>query len=120
MKLIDQNVPADLEAHLIVDNYAAHKHPKVRAWLAARPRFHIHFTPTYASWLNQVERWFALITQRQIRRASFVSAKDLISTINAFVEMYNTKAKPFVWTATAEAIPDKVARLCKAICGTEH
>ena len=73
LKHIEANVPSDLDLHLVVDNYAAHKHPKVRAWLAERPRFTLHFTPTYASWLNQVERWFALITQRQIRRGSFVS-----------------------------------------------
>ncbi|NLS21262.1 IS630 family transposase [Rhizobium sp. P40RR-XXII] len=78
LKHIEANVRPDLDAHLVADNYAAHKHPKVRAWLAARPRFHIHYTPTYASWLNQVERWFALPTERQIRRASFVSAKLLI------------------------------------------
>ena len=81
--------------HLVVDNYATHKHPKTRAWLAKRPRFHVHFTPTYASWLNQVERWFGLITQRQIRRGSFVSAKDLIAKIDAFVQAYNAKATPF-------------------------
>jgi putative transposase len=120
LKLIEANVPADLDAHLVVDNYAAHKHPKVRAWLAARPRFHIHYTPTYASWLNQVERWFALITERQIRRASFVSAKDLIEKIGAFVETYNAKARPFIWTATSDVILEKVGRLCKVICGTGH
>jgi len=120
LKHIEANVPPELDAHLVVDNYAAHKHPKVRAWLSARPRFHVHYTPTYASWLNQVERWFALLTQRQIRRASFVSAKDLVDKINAFVEAYNAKAKPFVWTATSEAILQKVERLCKAICGTGH
>jgi len=120
LKHIEANVPPDLDAHLVVDNYAAHKHPKVRAWLAARPRFHVHYTPTYASWLYQVERWFALITQRQIRRGSFVSARDLIGKINAFVEAYNAKAKPFVWTATSQSILAKVKRLCKAICGTEH
>jgi putative transposase len=120
LKHIEANVPPDLDAHLVVDNYAAHKHPKVRAWLAARPRFHIHYTPTYASWLNQVERWFALITERQIRRASFVSAKDLVEKIDAFVQAYNAKAKPFVWTATSQTILEKVERLCKAICGTGH
>jgi len=88
-----------------------------RSWLS-RPRFHIHYTPTYASWLNQVERWFALLTERQIRRASFVSAKDLVEKIDAFVQAYNIKAKPFVWTATSEAILEKVERLCKAICRT--
>jgi transposase len=120
LKHIDAAVPAHLDAHLVVDNYAAHKHRKVRAWLAARPRFHVHHTPTYASWLNQVERWFAILTERQIRRSSCVSAKDLAAKIEAFVAAYNTKARPFVWTATSEAILDKVERLCKVICGTVH
>jgi putative transposase len=120
LKHIDANVPKKLDVHLVVDNYAAHKHPKVRAWLAARPRFHVHFTPTYASWLNQVERWFALLSQRQIRRGSFVSAKHLVAQITAFVESYNEKSRPFVWTATSEAILEKVGRLCKSICGTRH
>ncbi|MGH7073052.1 MAG: IS630 family transposase [Stellaceae bacterium] len=97
LKHIDATVPKNPDVHLVVDNYATHKHPKVRAWLAARSRFHIHFTPTYASWLNQVERWFALLTQRQIRRASFVSAKDLVAKITTFVDAYNAKCTPFVW-----------------------
>ena len=120
LKPIEANVPSDLDLHLVVDNYAAHKHPKVRAWLAERPRFTLHFTPTYASWMNQVERWFALITQRQIRRGSFVSAKDLVAKIEAFVAAYNVKAKPFQWTATSDAIFAKLERLCKAINGTGH
>jgi putative transposase len=120
LKHIDARVPADLDVHLVVDNYAAHKHPKVRVWLASRERFHIHFTPTYSSWLNQVERWFALITERQIRRGSFSSAKELVAKIDAFVASYNSSARPFIWTATAEAILEKIARICKAISGTGH
>lgn len=120
LKHIDASVPATLDVHLVVDNYATHKHPKVRAWLAARKRFHVHYTPTYASWLNQVERWFALLTERHIRRGSFVSAKDLIDKIETFVNAYNAKAQPFVWTATSEAILEKIARLCKLINGTAH
>ena len=120
LKHIDASVPPDLDVHLVVDNYATHKHPKVRAWLGDRPRYHVHYTPTYASWLNQVERWFALITERHIRRGSFVSAKDLVGKIETFVTAYNGKARPFVWTATSDAILEKVARLCKAICGTVH
>jgi putative transposase len=118
LKHIDTSVPKKLAIHMVVDNYAAHKHPKVRAWLAARPRFHLHFTPTYASWLNQVERWFALLTQRQIRRASFVSANDLVAKIALFVDAYNANSRPFVWTATSEAILQKVGKICKAINGT--
>jgi putative transposase len=120
LKHIEANVPDDLGVHLVVDNYATHKHPTVRNWLAARPRFHVHHTPTYASWLNQVERWFALLTQHQIRRGSFVSAKELIAKIEAFVHAYNDKARPFIWTATSGAILGKLERLCKAINGTEH
>jgi putative transposase len=88
--------------------------------LAARPRVHVHHTPTYASWLKQVERWFALLTQRQIRRGSFASAKELIAKIDAFVDVCNTKARPLVWTATSEAILGKIERLCKAINGAGH
>jgi putative transposase len=93
---------------LIVDNYATHKHPKVKAWLAQRPRFHLHFTPTYASWLNQVERWFALITDRAIRRGSYSSVKQLIARIEQFVAAYNKTSAPFVWTATADSILDLI------------
>jgi hypothetical protein len=89
---------------MVVDNYATHKHPKVRAWLARRPRWHIHFTPTYASWLNQVERFFALITQRAIRRGSFVSTADLVKKIDHFIRTLNANSCPFVWTATADSI----------------
>jgi transposase len=120
LKHVAAVIPANLDAHLVVDNYATHKHPKVRAWLAARPRFHVHYTPTYSSWLNQIERWFAILTERQIRRSSAVSAKELIAKIEAFVAAYNAKARPFVWTATSEAILEKLERLCKAICGTGH
>lgn len=120
LTLIDDSVPAPLDVHLVIDNYATHKHPKVQRWLAARPRFHVHYTPTYASWLNQVEIWFNLITQRAIRRGTFHSVKDLITKINAFVSQYNPNSKPFVWTATAESILQKIERLCKAILGTRH
>ena len=88
-------MPSDLDVHLVVDNYATHKHPKVRACLAARPRFHTHYSPTYASWLNQVERWFAILTSREIRRGSVASAKDLITRISAFVAAYNACSRPF-------------------------
>jgi putative transposase len=120
LRHIEANVPTKLDIHLIVDNYATHKHPKVRAWLARRPRWRLHFTPTYASWLNQVERFFALITQRAIRRGSFVSVPDLIRKIDRFIRNHNAKAAPFSWTATADSILEKVARLCHRISGTEH
>ncbi len=120
LKHIDQQVPAELDIHLVCDNYATHKHPKVRAWLARRPRYHMHYTPTYASWLNQVERWFGLITQQAIRRGSFKSVPDLVGRIKRYTEHYNLTAQPFVWTATADSIFAKLERLCKAINGTEH
>ena len=120
LRHIEASVPADLDVHLICDNYATHKHPRVRSWLARRPRFHVHFTPTYSSWLNQVERWFALITNQSIRRGSFESVTDLKRQIKAFVDNYNQHARPFAWTATAESILAKLERLCKVINGTQH
>ena len=120
LRQIDDNVPPDLDVHVIVDNYATHKHPRVKRWLAARPRFHVHFTPTYASWLNQVEIWFNRITQRAIRRGTFRSVKELVTKIDQFVEHDNQNARPFVWTATADSIFAKVQRLCERISGTEH
>lgn len=117
---LDRQVPADLEVHLIADNYATHKHPKIKAWLARHSRFHLHHTPTYASWLNQVERWFALITQQAIRRGSFRSVRDLVRKIDSYVTHYNTSKRPFIWTATADSILGKIQRLCKVIYGTGH
>jgi len=120
LRHIEANVPQRLEVHLICDNYATHKHPRVRAWLARRPRFHVHFTPTYSSWLNQVERWFALITNQSIRRGSFESVTELKRQINAYVDHHNQHPKPFMWTATAESILAKLERLCKVLNGTQH
>jgi transposase len=120
LRHIESNVPADLDVHIVCDNYATHKHPRVRAWLARRARFHVHFTPTYSSWLNQVERWFALITNQSIRRGSFQSVSDLKRQINAFVDNYNQHPKPFKWTATAGSILAKLERICKVINGTQH
>ena len=120
LRHIDQNVPENLDVHLIVDNYATHKHAKVKAWLARRPRYTLHYTPTYASWINQVERWFGLITQQAIRRGSFSSVKELTRKINTFVEHYNAQASPFAWVATADSIIAKVERLGTLISGTRH
>ena len=120
LRHIDRNVPKTLDVHLVVDNYATHKHAKVKAWLARRPRYHIHYTPTYASWLNQVERWFGIITQQAIRRGTFSSVKQLTRKIDRFVNDYNSTNRPFVWTATADSILAKVERLSKLICGTAH
>ena len=117
---VDENVPADLDIHLILDNYGTHKHAKVRAWLARHPRYHLHFTPTYASWINQVERWFAIISQRAIRRGSFRNVRELRQRIEQFIERYNHDPRPFKWTATAESILAKVTKISKLISGTAH
>ncbi len=120
LRYVDKNVPKDLDIHLVVDNYATHKHTKVRTWLAERPRYHIHYTPTYSSWLNQVEIWFGIITQKAIRRGTFKSVKQLVAKIERFVKNYNADTKPFMWTATADSILEKIKRLCERISGTEH
>ena len=120
LRHIDKSVPAHLDIHLVVDNYATHKHARVKAWLARRERYHMHYTPTYASWINQVERWFGLITQQAIRRGSFSSVKELVHKINNFVEHYNAQTTPFVWVATADSILAKIERLCSVISGTQH
>lgn len=120
LREIEKNVPKNLQVHVIVDNYATHKHLRVKRWFAARPRFHVHFTPTYASWLNQVEIWFNRITQQAIRRGTFSSVKDLVEKIDHYVKKSNRQAQPFVWTATADSIFAKVERLCERISGTVH
>ena len=120
LKHIDASVPKRLDIHLVVDNYATHKHEKVKRWLSARPRYHVHFTPTYASWLNQVEIWFNLITQRAIRRGTFTSVRDLVRKIDDFVRQYKKHPSPFTWTATADSILGKLERLSQLICGTAH
>ena len=120
LRLIDKQVPEELDVHIVVDNYASHKHPKIKGWLARNERFHMHFIPTYSSWLNQVERWFGLITDRAIRRGSFSSVKDLVAKIDTFVTAWNKDSTPFVWHATAESILEKIARLCTRISGTGH
>lgn len=117
---IEANVPKALDIHLVVDNYATHKHRKIKNWLAARPRYHVHYTPTYSSWLNQVEIWFNIITQKAIRRGSFRSVKQLIEKIDQFVKNYNSKSNPFTWTATADSILNKLKKLLKVIHGTQH
>ena len=120
LRHIDRNVPAALDVHVVMDNYGTHKHPKVRAWFAKRPRFHVHFTPTYASWLNQVERWFGLITQQAIKRGSFRNVKELKDRIERYIAYHNTHPVPFMWTATPDSIFDKLSRLSKVLCGTAH
>ena len=110
LRKIDREVPKGLVVHLILDNYATHKHPEVKAWLAKHPRFTLHFTPTSSSWLNLVERWFRELTDKAIRRGVFHSVPDLIAKIEDYLTAHNAKNSPFVWTATADDILAKVAR----------
>src|SRR5208337_234187 len=110
LRTIDRNTPKSLDRHLVVDNYATHKHPKVKAWLKRHPRFPLHFTPTSASWINLVERFFGLITSDAIRRGVFRSVAELKTAIEAYLKQHNIEPKPFVWTASATDILEKVAR----------
>lgn len=119
LKLIDANTPQELDIHCVVDNYSTHKKDKVKAWLAKHPRFHFHFIPTSSSWLNLVERWFAEITNKRIRRGVFKSVPELEQAIYDFIEHNNHNPKPFVWTKKAEKIIEKVNR-CKAVLETLH
>jgi transposase len=118
LKLIDEQTDPDLDLHLIVDNYATHKHPRVKTWLKKHPRFHVHFIPTSSSWLNVVERWFREISDKRIRRGTFHSVEQLIAAILEFIEEHNTSAQPYVWTAKADQILDKVARARNALNNT--
>lgn len=120
LRHVEASTPAELDLHLVLDNYATHKHARVRAWLAKNPRVHVHHTPTYSSWLNQVERWFGIITQRAIRRGSFQSVRDLRQKIERFVERWNEHPRPFAWIATANSIFEKLARISAKISGTAH
>jgi transposase len=110
LRLIDRETPPDRDLHLIVDNYATHKHPNVKKWLKKHPRFHIHFTPTSSSWLNLVERWFGEITDKRIRRGVFKSEHDLIDAITDYIEKHNANPRTYTWTAKAENILKKVRR----------
>jgi transposase len=117
---IDESVPPGLDIHLILDNYGTHKTVTIRRWLVKRPRFHLHFTPTGSSWINMVERWFALITEKQLRRGVFHSTPDLEKTIRNYLEIYNANPKPFIWTKTADEIFATIARFCKRTLDTGH
>jgi transposase len=117
---IDTAVPEELAIHLIVDNYGTHKTARIRRWLAKRPRFHLHFTPTSASWLNLVERWFALLTEKQIKRGAHRSTRALEAAIRQYLDVTNKDPKPFVWTKTADEILASAARFCQRISGTGH
>ena len=113
LRQIDEAVPADLDVHLILDNYATHKTPAVQRWLAKRPRFHVHYTPTYSSWLNLVERWFAWLSERKLKRASHRSTRELEHDIRAFLQHTNQHPKPFIWTKSADQILASIRRFCQ-------
>jgi transposase len=119
LKELDAKTPGDLDLHVVLDNYATHKHPKVRAWLARHKRFIFHFVPTSCSWLNLVERFFAQITNKAIRRGTFQSVAGLVDAINDYLRIHNLDAKPFKWTASAQSILDKVKK-CREINDSEH
>jgi transposase len=110
LDVIEAQVPAELDVHIIVDNYGTHKSAIIRKWFAKRPRFHVHFTPTYGSWINLVERWFAELTNKRIRRGVFRSVKDLEAAIRQYIEVHNENPKPFAWTKTADQILASIAR----------
>ena len=109
---IDQEVPADLEVHLVLDNYGTHKTPLIHRWLLRHPRFHLHFTPTYSSWINQVERWFAMLTEKQLRRGTHCSTRALEDAIRLYLVIHNEDPKPFAWVKTADEILANIARFC--------
>jgi transposase len=115
LRLIDREAPKDKKIHLIADNYATHKHPEVQSWLARHPRFTVHFTPTSASWLNMVERFFRDLTQNRLRRGVFRSVADLITAIDQYLAQHNKNPKPFVWTKSASDILEKVTRARQAL-----
>lgn len=117
---IDKAVPEDLDVHLILDNYQTHKTDLIKRWLAKRPRFHLHFTPTSASWLNQVERWFAALTEKQIRRGVHRSTRQLEEAIHRYIDATNADPQPFIWTKSADQILDTIARFCKRTSDSGH
>jgi transposase len=115
LRIIDKLTPKDKQVHLIVDNYATHKHPLVKRWLERRPRFHMHFTPTSCSWLNMVERFFRDLTEKQLRRGVFRNVEELLESIGEYIDNHNRQPKPFIWTAKASDILEKVKRARAAL-----
>ena len=117
---IEAQVPKRFDIHLVLDNYGTHKTPLIHRWLIKRPRFHLHFTPTGTSWINQVERWFALLTEKRLRRSAFRSTRELETTIRQYIEQHNQQPRPFCWTKTADQILASVARFCIRTSETGH
>ena len=120
LKLIDSAVPKDLDLHLVLDNYATHKTPAIHQWLLKHPRFHLHFTPTSSSWMNLVERWFAELTRRKLRRSAHRSVTELETDIRKWISEWNKDPKPFVWTKTADDILETLATYCQRIVDSGH
>ena len=120
LRTIDEATPAKLDVHLVMDNYGTHKTPSVKAWMARHPRFHAHFTPTSSSWLNQVERWFATLTERQIRRGTHRSTVELEQAIRDYLAANNRNPQPFVWTKTADQILESIKRFCMRTSNSGH
>lgn len=120
LKLIDDSVPKDLDLHLVLDNYATHKTPKVKEWLLRHPRFHLHFTPTSSSWLNLVERWFAELTNRKLRRSAHRSVVELEADVRKWINEWNSDPKPFIWTKTTDEILETLATYCQRINDSQH
>lgn len=120
LQRIDEETPAELDIHLILDNYGTHKTPDIQRWLLRHPRFHLHFTPTGSSWINQVERWFGYLTDQMIRRGVHKSVQALEADIRTWIENWNASPRPFTWIKTAEEILDSLARYIARISGAAH
>jgi transposase len=120
LQLLEREVPDDLEVHLILDNASTHKTPAIKKWLTAHPRFVLHFTPTSSSWLNLVERWFAELTTKKLRRGTHRSVRELNNDIRDWIDTWNDNPRPFIWTKTADEILDSIARYCKRINDSRH
>ena len=120
LKRIDKNVPSGLDVHLVCDNYGTHKTPEVQDWLARHPRFHVHFTPTGSSWINQVARWFGYLTDKKIRRGVHKSVQALEADIRGWIDTWNENPRPFAWTKTAEEILNSLAEYLSKISGGGH
>ena len=120
LKVIDKNVPGEFDVHLVLDNYSTHKTALIHKWLVKRPRFQLHFTPTSTSWINLIERWFGLITEKQIRRGTFRSTRQLETAIRNYIETYNHDPKPFIWTKTADEILETIKRYCDVTYDSGH
>ena len=120
LAVIDKALPPHVEVHLVLDNYGTHKTELIRKWLLKHPRHHLHFTLTSASWINQVERWFAEITRQQIRRGTYRSVRELEAAINEYIAVYNENPKPFIWTKSADEILESLKTYCTRISGAEH